>query len=490
MDTSVLIVGAGPAGLMLAAELTLAGAHPIVVERLAKRTGESRGLGFSARTMEVFDQRGLLPRFGELETSVQGHFGGIPLDFSVLPDAHAGVKHRVSQSETEQVLEAWVHDLDVDLRRGHALVSLVDDGDMVTAEISGQGATYSLQAQYVVGCDGGRSVVRKLAGFDFPGTAPTREMFLADLRDIDIEPRLIGQTVPNGMVMAARLRDDVHRIIVCEQGTPPQRRTEPPSFAEVAAAWQRLTGQDISTATPVWTSAFGDPARQVTEYRRGRVLLAGDAAHVHLPAGGQGMNVSIQDAVNLGWKLGAVVQGTGSVQLLDSYHHERHPVGQRLLMNAQAQGKLFLGGDEMQPVRQVFSELVDYDVVARHLVGMVSGLDVRYDVGAGQHPLLGMRLPPRPLVCGGDKIISTELLHAARGVLLLFDDKPALWDVASKWTDRIRVVHAELPEVDRENPLHEVAAVLVRPDGYVAWVQPGSDDSLADSLHRWFGSSS
>jgi bifunctional hydroxylase/dehydrase len=486
MDTSVIVVGAGPAGLALAGELRLGGVDVVVVERLPERTGESRGLGFTARTMELFDQRGLLPRFGAIETSPQGHFGGLPVDFSVLSDAGYGVKG-VSQARTETILEGWAVELGAEIWRGHELVALDDDGERVTARITGPSGERMLRASYLVGCDGGRSTVRKLAGFDFPGTAPTREMFLADVRGCAIEPRPIGETVPNGMVMSAPLGDGVDRIIVCERGALPRRRTEPPSFAEVAAGWRRLTGQDISHGDPVWVSAFGDPARQVTRYRLGRVLLAGDAAHVHLPAGGQGMNVSIQDAINLGWKLAATVRGIAPPELLDTYHTERHPVGARLLMNAQAQGMLFLSGEEMQPIRGVLRELIGYETVTRHLAGMVSGLDVRYATGAGDHPLLGLRLPPSPLVRDDAKTGTAELLRSGRGLLLDLTGDAALRAGTARWADRVDVVTATPHDDAADGPLADTRAVLVRPDGHVVWTAPGSDDGLRTALERWFG---
>ncbi|MGW7022526.1 FAD-dependent monooxygenase [Streptomyces decoyicus] len=486
MDASVIIVGAGPAGLMLAGELRLAGVDVVVVERLPERTGESRGLGFTARTMEIFDQRGLLPRFGDVQTSNQGHFGGLPVDFGILEGAHQAAKS-VPQSATEAILEAWAAELGADIRRGCEFRSLTDTGDGVEVGTQGKEGERRLTAAYVVGCDGGRSAVRKAAGFDFPGTAATMEMFLADIRGVELEPRMIGETVPGGMVMVGPLGDGINRIIVCERGTPPQRRTAPPRFDEVADAWKRLTGLDISHAEPVWVSAFGDATRQVTEYRRGRVLLAGDSAHIHLPAGGQGMNTSIQDAVNLGWKLAAVIKGTVPATLLDTYHDERHPVGQRLLMNTRAQGLLFLSGDEMQPLRDVMSELIRYDEVARHLAAMVSGLEIRYEVGTGGHPLLGLRMPSLPLMAGRREISSTELLHAGRGVLLDFEDNAVLRRRAARWTNRVDVVTATPQGLTDDSLLAGTAAVLLRPDGHIAWAAPGTRHDLPHALDRWFG---
>ncbi|MEU3402077.1 bifunctional hydroxylase/dehydrase [Streptomyces filamentosus] len=485
-DAAVIVVGAGPAGLTLAAELRLAGVDVIVLERLAERTGESRGLGFTARTMEVFDQRGILPRFGEIETSRQGHFGGLPVDFGVLEGAWQAAK-TVPQSVTETHLEQWAVSLGADIRRSHELLSLTDGDDGVEVEVRGPDGVQTLRADYLVGCDGGRSTVRKAAGFDFPGTPSTMEMFLADLKGIELEPRMIGETLPGGMVMVGPLPGGITRIIVCERGTPPQRREAPPSFDEVADAWKRLTGQDISHAEPVWVSSFGDATRQVTEYRRGRVLLAGDSAHIHLPAGGQGMNTSIQDAVNLGWKLAATVRGTASPELLDTYHSERHAVGKRLLMNTRAQGLLFLSGPEVQPLRDVLNELIRYEDVSRHLAAMVSGLEITYDVGTGDHPLLGKRMPHLALTTGDRTTSSTRLLHSARGLLLDLTDNPRLRARAAGWSDRVDIVTAEPGEVSADSGLRGTTAVLVRPDGYVAWAAPGSHHDLPMALERWFG---
>ncbi|CAM5610677.1 putative oxygenase [Streptomyces narbonensis] len=487
MDAAVIVVGAGPAGMMLAGELRLAGVDVVVLERLAQRTGESRGLGFTARTMEVFDQRGILPRFGEVETSNQGHFGGLPIDFGVLEGALQAAK-TVPQSVTETHLEQWAGSLGADIRRSHEVLSLTDDGDGVTVEVRGPEGEHTLRAAYLVGCDGGRSLVRKAAGFDFPGTPATMEMYLADIKGIDLAPRMIGETLPGGMVMVGPLPGGITRIIVCERGTPPRRRETPPSFDEVADAWKRLTGDDISHAEPVWVSAFGNATRQVTEYRRGRVILAGDSAHIHLPAGGQGMNTSIQDAVNLGWKLAAVVNGTASQDLLDTYHSERHAVGKRLLMNTQAQGLLFLSGPEVQPLRDVLGELIKYEEVAKHLAAMVSGLEITYDVGTGSHPLLGKRMPHLELqTASGRTTSSTELLHSARGVLLDLTDNPRLRARAGAWSDRLDIVTATPGAGSAAAELEGTTAVLIRPDGYVAWAAPGSHHDLPMAVERWFG---
>ncbi|WP_327723630.1 FAD-dependent monooxygenase [Streptomyces europaeiscabiei] len=486
MDASVIVVGAGPAGLMLAGELRLSGASVIVLERLVQPSGESRGLGFTARTMEVFDQRGLLPRFGEIETGTMGHFGGLPLDLGCLDGRHDAAKV-VPQSVTERVLESWATELGADIRRGHEFVGLDAMVDSVAVRVNGPEGEHVLRASYLVGCDGGRSKVRKAAGFDFPGSEATAELLLADIRGIEVPRRVAGASVSGGMAMSAPMGGGVSRVILSERGAPVRRRTHTPEFSEVTDAWKRLTGVDISNGEPVWVSAFTDAARQVTQYRRGPVLLAGDAAHIHLPAGGLGMNTSIQDSVNLGWKLAAVVRGSAPEQLLDTYHDERHPVGQRLLTNARAQGLLILGGDDIQPLRDVLSELMDYSDVRQHLAAMVSGLEIRYDTGGGSHPLLGLRIPHLDLTVGSRVTGSTELLRPGRGVLLDLTGNDQLRRRAGDWSARIDIVTADAYGLPESGPLAGTSAVLLRPDGHVCWTAPGSHGDLRSALERWFG---
>ncbi|WP_368397348.1 FAD-dependent monooxygenase [Streptomyces sclerotialus] len=470
---------------MLAGELRLGGARVIVIERLIEPTGQSRGLGFTARAMEVFDQRGLLARFEGLETSPLGHFGGIRFDYSVLADSHFGARG-IPQSRTEAVLEKWATELGAELRRGWELRELAEEADGIRVSVRTPGGERSLRAAYLVGCDGGHSTVRKAAGFDFPGTPATRAMYLADVTGCALRPRPLGERLPNGMVMAAPLEEGVDRIIVCEHGTPATTHDESPGFGHVADAWYRITGESLAGGDTLWVSSFTDTTRQVTAYRRGRVLLAGDAAHVHLPAGGQGLSVGVQDAVNLGWKLAAVVRGGAPDGLLDSYHSERHPVGKRLLMNTRAQGIVFLGGAESEPLRELFTELLAHDEVKRHLSGAVSGLDIRYDVGSRHHALSGRRLPPRRLRTPGGTVTTTELLHTAHGVLLDLTDDPELRAAADGWRDRVNVTVA-VPEGGEA--FADATAVLVRPDGYIAWADDGTDTigALTGSLRRWFG---
>ncbi|MGF1428688.1 FAD-dependent monooxygenase [Kitasatospora sp. LaBMicrA B282] len=492
-DADVIVVGAGPTGLMLAGELRLGGVRVVVIEKLAAPTGQSRGLGFTARAMEVFDERGLLPRFGQgetLTTSPVGHFGGAQFDFTVLRDAHFGARG-IPQGQTEAVLEGWAGELGADIRRGWEFLSLGDgflDGDAVEITVrTPEGTEQQLRAAYLVGCDGGASRIRRAAGFDFPGTDATRGMYLADVTGCELRPRFLGERLPNGMVMAAPLAEGVDRIIVCPDGVPAHDRERTVTFEEVAAAWEHITGEDISHGGADWVSSFTDATRQAAEYRHGRVFLVGDAAHIHLPAGGQGLSTGVQDAANLGWKLAAVVRGEAPQELLDTYHAERHPVGRRLLANTRAQGVVFLGGAESDPLRELFGELVQYDEVKRHLAGSVSHLDVRYDLGDEQAPaLVGRRMPRRVLVGADGEHKVAQLLHPARGVLLDLADDAATRRTAAGWLGRVDVHTVSAKPIEGPDPLADLSAVLIRPDGYVAWAGD-SREGLAAALERWFG---
>lgn len=493
-DTDVIVVGAGPTGLTLAGELRLGGARVTVVERLAAPTGQSRGLGFTARAMEAFDQRGLLPRFGQgdtLDISPVGHFGGVRFDYTVLPGAHFGARG-IPQSLTESVLETWAAGLGAEIHRGWEFTQLHEgagpDDTAVDVTVRTPEGPRRLRAGYLVGADGGHSPVRTAAGIAFPGTPASRVMYLADVVGRSLRPRPLGERLEHGMVMAAPLGDGVDRIIVCPDGAPPREDAAPVTFAEVAAAWLRLTGEDIADAGTQWVSSFTDATRQAAAYRRGRVLLAGDAAHVHLPAGGQGMSTGILDAGNLGWKLAAVSRGTAPEALLDTYHDERHPVGARLLVNTRAQGTVFLGGRESDPLRALFAELIAYDTVKRHLAGVVSGLDIRYDLGA-DHPLAGRRVAHRVLVGPGGETSTTQLLRPARGVLLDLADDAAVRTAAAPWADRVTVTTAApKPLDDQDDELRGLSALLIRPDGHAGWVStaPGGA-GLTAALHHWFG---
>jgi 2-polyprenyl-6-methoxyphenol hydroxylase-like FAD-dependent oxidoreductase len=496
MDTEVIVIGAGPVGLMLAGELKLGGVDVVIYEQRSEPTGESRGIGFTRRAAEVFDQRGLLDRLGEYEIGDQVHFGGVRIDPAVLDDNHAGVRG-VPQSRIEEMLGAWLAELGVPVLREHTFRGYRELADGVLVDIDGPAGRAEHRCEYLVGCDGGRSAVRRAAGIDFPGVPATRGMYVADIRGCNIRPRVIGERVPGGMVMAIKLQDGIDRIIIHPDTLEP-RDAGTVTFAEIADSWQELTGESIHAAEPTWISAFTNATRQAAEYRRGRVLLAGDATHIHIPAGAQGLSTGVQDAVNLGWKLAATVRGWAAEDLLDSYHTERHPAGARLLRNTLAQASIYLAGPEMDPLRNVLAELVRYPEPARHLAGMVSAVSTRYDMHLpSENPLLGMRLPTdwRLELAGGGQARVAELLHGARGLFITTHASSAdgraedAVRLAAGWADRIDVVHGRwLPTDDKTDGKQAlVHAALVRPDGYLAWVAPGSG-GLSEALQRWFGS--
>jgi len=495
VTTQVLVVGAGPVGLLIAGELRLGGARVTVIERLNRPTGESRASTLHARTMEIFDARGLLRRFGELQCDVMGHFGGIPLDLT-LPGPYPG-QWKVPQARTEAILQDWALSLGADLRRGQELTGLTTHPGHVEAVVTGAAGQTRIQASYLVGCDGENSTVRRLAGLDFVGEGPSHELLRADVEGIDIPNRRF-ERLTSGLAIAARRADGVTRVMAHEFGRGPAARTAPPQFDEVRDVWLRVTGEDIGHGTPLWVSVFDDSCRQAASYRKGRVLVAGDAAHMQMPVGGQALNLGLHDAMNLGWKLASVACGRAPESLLDSYHADRHPAGKRVLGNIRAQAAVLLGGPEVEPFRAVLAELIGYERGRRHLAGMISGLDIRYDGGAGSAPagpggaLTGARMPPMRYRGGAGTTSTAELLRAARGLLLDLSGDPGrypeLREAASLWADRVDVVAAGRGEdVGLDSP---GGVLLVRPDGYVAWDGSGgaaSAPGLRAALERWFG---
>jgi bifunctional oxygenase/reductase len=487
VDTQVIVVGAGPVGLMLAGELRLGGADVVVVERLATPMTESRASTLHARTMEMFDQRGLLERLGAVPSDGAGHFGGIPLDFGGLPSRYPG-QWKVPQTRVEELLGCWAGELGADVRRGHELRGVTTAADHVEADVVGPEGEAKLRAAYLVGCDGEDSTVRRLAGFDVAGSGATRELLRADVAGIAVADRRFERR-PRGLAIAARRPDSITRVMVHEFGQhrrdqPAARpRSRPPDFSDVVAAWARVCGEDISRGSPIWVNAFGDARRQVTQYRKGRILLAGDAAHVQMPIGGQSLNLGLADAGNLGWKLAAHVRGRAPAGLLDSYHAERHPAAARVLANVGAQAILLFGDDGVQALREVLGELMELEQPGSHLAGMISGLDVRYQVGPGEHALLGARLPYCVLQTPAGPSSTAELLRSAQGMLLDLSN-----DGASSRRLRATAAHAQIPVVEVApepgSPLWGIDAVLVRPDGHVAWVDGGTAD-LSTAVRWW-----
>jgi oxygenase len=470
----IIVVGAGPVGLMLAAELRLGGADVVVLERRAGPTTESRASTLHARTMEIFDSRGLLDRLGGAPVEPRGHFGGIDFELT---------QWKVPQTRTEQLLGEWAAELGADIRRGHEVRGLSVVDDQVEVAAAAPDGPVSVRGRYLVACDGERSTVRRLIDAEFPGADPRRELLRADVVGIQVPNRRF-ERLADGLAIAARRADGVTRVMVHEFGAVATDRTAEPTFEELADAWKRVTGEDIRDGKPLWVNAFGDANRSLASYRDGPVLFAGDAAHRQLPIGGQALNLGLQDAVNLGWKLALVARGAAPDELLDSYHAERHAVARRVLANIRAQAWLLLGGPEVEPVRAILGELITLDEVRTHLAGMMSGLDLRYEVGADEHPLLGLRMPPLQLTTVDGPVSTATLLRrgAGRGLLLdLSADGAALAAVAGPWADRVQVVAATPSDA-----LPGVGSVLIRPDGHIAWVGP-TPSGPAPALRRWFG---
>jgi 3-(3-hydroxy-phenyl)propionate hydroxylase len=480
-EHSVVVAGGGPSGMMLASELTLAGVDVVLVERRTSQELEgSRSGGLHSRTIEELDQRGIAERFvsaGQTYPSVG--YAGITLDISDFPTRHNYVLG-LWQSHFERILSGWIDELGVPVLRGRDVVGLAQDDDGVDIELSGDG---SLRAEYLVGCDGGRSVVRKGAGTDFPGLEASTSWMLAEV-EMDEEPEFGFRRDDAGQhAIGRRQEGEPIRLVLTERTLD---HAGDPSMDELREALVSVYGTDYGLRSASWITRFSDMARQAASYRRGRVLVAGDAAHVHPPQGGQGLNIGVQDAVNLGWKLGQVVNGTSPESLLDTYHDERHPVGARVVHNTMAQVALSRPGERHQALRDTMTELLGIDEPRRRVAGMISGLDVHYELGDG-HELLGRRMPDLDLMTAGGAVRVFELLRDARGILLnLGEPLPS----ASAWSDRVTSIDAdhdgswELPVLGE---VEAPTAVLVRPDGYVAWVGDGTDAGLHDALTAWFG---
>ncbi|MGW2211827.1 FAD-dependent monooxygenase [Streptomyces sp. NPDC001781] len=476
--TDVIVVGGGPTGLMLAGELRLAGVGVVVLERLGEPSPQSRGRGLHARSVEVMDQRGLLGRFlAESEKfQVGGLFGGIMKPWPDRLDTAHPYGLATPQAVTERLLGDWARELGAEIRRGREVVALSQEPDGVTVGLAdGTG----LRARYVVGCDGGRSTVRKLLGVGFPGEPASVETLLGDMEATE-EPAAVAAVVEE--VRRTQLRfglspdvdgqKGVYRVIVPADGVSEDRAA--PTLEEFRQRLRAVAGTDFGVHSPRWLSRFGDATRQAERYRAGRVLLAGDAAHVHPPAGGQGLNLGVQDAFNLGWKLAAEVRGWAPDGLLDTYHAERHPVGARVLATTRAAMTLLGADPGATALRELFARLMDFEEVNRHITGMITAVDIRYDLGEaedGDHDLVGRRLRDVRLARGR----LYEHTHDARGLLL---DRTGRLSVEG-WADRVDHLVDTRAELD-------VPAVLLRPDGHVAWAGQ-SQEGLRTRLHEWFG---
>ncbi|MFC8001180.1 FAD-dependent monooxygenase [Streptomyces rochei] len=484
LSTDVIVVGAGPVGLMLAGELAHGGVGVVLVEKRRAPNNESRASTLHARTMEICEMRGLVPDFGDPPTEPRGHFGGVPLDLT-LPSPYPG-QWKVQQTKAEAVLEEWALGLGAELKCKHELVAVGEVGDLVEAEAVGSDGVLRLSARYLVACDGEDSTVRRLIGADFPGQDARRELLRADVVGIDVPNRRF-ERLEHGLAIAARRPDGVTRVMVHEFGSPARPRAGEPEFEEIATVWKRVTGEDISGGTPLWANAFGDASRQLTHYRHGRILFAGDAAHRQMPIGGQALNLGVQDAFNLGWKLALHLRGKAPAELLDSYDTERHAVGRRVLANIRAQAHLLLGSPDVEPLRALLGELIGLPDARAHLAGMISGLDVRYDVGGPAHPLLGARIPDTPLCVGPTErpTTTTKLLRTGGGLLLDLRGPDARLPAVDGWADRVTSMPAR-PE--RPEDLEYADRLLMRPDGHIAWAGRGDgEEGLREALERWFG---
>ncbi len=475
---AVVIAGGGPTGMMLGAELTLAGIDVVIVERRAgQELDGSRSGGLHSRTIEVLDQRGIAERFlAEGQAMQVQAFAGVPLDISDFPTRH-NYGLALWQSHFERILASWVSELGVPIVREREVIGFTQDDTGVDVELSGG---QSLRSDYLVGCDGGRSVIRKAAGIEFPGWDPSTSWLIAEV-EMDEEPD-IGLRGGGGI---GRGEGGSIRVVLTEQHV---EHTSEPTLHDVSEALMVVDGTDYGVHSPRWISRFTDTTRQAASYRKGRVLLAGDAAHVHPPQGGQGLNTGVQDAVNLGWKLAQVVNGTSPDGLLETYHVERHPVGAEVLHNTMAQGALRRTDERTDALRGTLTEMLGMDEPRKRVAGSLSGLDIHYDLGEG-HPLLGRRMPDLDLVAADGPLRVFTLLHDARPALLQLGE-PGSVDIRS-WADRVQLIDAEYVgpwEIPVLGAITAPTALLIRPDGYVAWVGDGTDTGLREALTTWFGS--
>ena len=493
-EHAVVIAGGGPAGLMLAGELALAGVDVAIVEpRPDQGIPGSRAGGLHSRTIEILDQRGIADRFlAEGQVVQVGQFAGVPLDMSELPSRHA-YSLGLWQRHIERILAGWVGELAVTYYREREVTGFAQDQTGVDVELSGG---RSLRAQYLAGCDGGRSLVRKTAGIGFPGWDPTTSSLIATV-ELAEPPEEWGIRHDDiGMHALGRVEYEVvdGEVVYADSGPVGVMLTEAqvgagsePSLRDLSEAMLAVYGTDYGVHSPTSISRFTDMTRQAETYRDRRIVLAGDAAHVHSPDGAQGLQYAVQDAVNLGWKLAQVVNRTSPESLLDTYHAERHPVAARLLRTTMAHVALRRPDERTEALRETIAEFLMGEDSRRRFAAMMFGLDIHYDLGEG-HPLLGRRMPDLDLVTANGPVRVFELLHGARPVLLNFAE-PGGFDI-TPWDGRVELVDAEYRGAWELPVLGKVAAppaVLVRPDGHVAWAGELVEPGLADALTTWFG---
>ena len=492
-EHAVVIAGGGPTGLMLAGELALAGVDVVIVERRPNQElAGARALGILSRTIEVLDQRGIAERFlsAGQKAQVTG-FAVTRLDISDFPTRHNyGLGLR--QKHIERILAGWVTELKVPIHYDREVTGFVQHESGVDVGLAdGQ----SMRAQYLVGCDGGRSLIRKVAGIEFPGWDPTTSNILAEVEMTQKPPYGVHRSAAGAYAFGREeyeikngeiIYKDVGPIAVMVTEANAGATTEP-TLRDLSARLIEVCGTDYGVHSPTWISRFTDMTRQAANYRSGRVLLAGDAAHVHSPIGGQGLGAGVQDAVNLGWKLAQVIKGTSSQSLLDTYHAERHPVGARLLKATMAQVALHREDERTLAVRDILGELLKMDEPRKRIAAEMSGLGIHYDLGEG-HPLLGRRMPDLDLVTANGPLRVFTLLHDARPLLLNLGE-PGGFDI-TRWADRVQLIDAKYDsawELPALGAVTAPSAVLIRPDGYVAWVGDATQLGLVDALTTWFG---
>lgn len=494
MDTDVLVVGAGPTGLMLTHELRVGGVSAVLVDRLPERSELSRAGGVHPRTMEVLDQRGLLEPLlatGDYPVS-SGHFAGRPLDIEDLDSRLPG--RFIPQTVIEDFLTDRLADHGIGIRRAHELVGLAADADGVTATLRHGTTTGTVRSAFLVAADGAHSTVRALLGIAFPGRPGTDTALVADVRLHDTRPSRpepgpggLGQShtvaADGTWAMQFPLGGDLRRLALGGPAHALPRET-PVTGEEIRAGLDTVYGPGVELVEQRYAYRITNAARQVADYRHGRVFLAGDAAHIHLPIGGQGMNTGLQDAVNLGWKLAATVHGWAPQDLLDTYQSERHPVAARVLRIVQAQGLLMdwagTGAADLAATGELFDTLLQLPDTRRYLAARMAGLDIHYPMpGQPGHPLLGRRAPDLRLTTPDGPVRLHALLRTGRGLLLDPSGGTDLALVCRRWKDRVDLVPTDTA----------TDALLIRPDGHVCWAAPGPHPSehLERALRRWFG---
>lgn len=504
MTRDVVIVGAGPTGLMLACELGLVGIRATVLEKLPSPTGLSKALGLQSRTMEMLDHRGLLERFSAGRSAPPfANFAMFPLDLHAIPFGHPyGVV--IPQSDIEQALEARARELGADILRGHEITAVHQEKGLVRVGIVGPNGAYDESCHYLVGCDGGHSAVRTLSGISFPGLGPTVVARFADVTVGEEAEPLLKHAVSDlhnqnfgiartetGNFAIVPLGSGITRVAVIEWDQAQVDRDVPMTLDELQQALLRVIGTKLPMSGPRWMTRATDTSRQAERYRDGGVLLAGDAAHVHFAYGGMGLQTGVQDAGNLGWKLAAQIHGWAPPGLLDTYNTERQPVGRRVLMATRAATALARPGEHVTALRELVSELLKQEQVFRTIVEMITSVDVHYEMDTGgrdPHPLLGHWAPDLPLATTAGKTRVPRLMHSGRAVLLDLADRTALRDAAAGWSDRVDVVVARCEEQSAP-----ADAFLIRPDGYVAWVASAQNADheaalqLRCALATWLG---